>query len=399
MMTQFTNHSISLMQEIAAESSNVLQLKQRGYALATRRQKVDDLVAVLESNFQDSDGLLRTHIGSSASAYPTPTCKDWNSTIEGVDIVCNKKLIHETFPSFSDDIENVIHIRRAGDFSSQQMGQYMLQQIKRLGCTRLRGQVKSVEKNQAYRLEVETKEGIVIVNADVLVNAAGPYIAEIAQMLGAQLPVENIFHQKLAFEDHLGVIPRNMPFSIDIDEASLSWSDEERSMLEQDPELAWLGKEIVGGIHCRPEGSGQWLKLGWAYNREVSVPDNQKQLVEDPCFEPNFPEIVLRGASRLHPALTPYINSLPSSHVHYGGYYTMTKENWPLIGPIDHAGAYVVGALSGFGSMGACAAGELCADWVSNGLRPAYAHALSPQRYDDRELMAQLDKASDIGLL
>jgi len=38
--------------------------------------------------------------------------------------------------------------------------------------------------------------------------------------------------------------------------------------------------------------------------------------------------------------------------VYYGGFYTMTEENWPLIGPMEVDDVFVVGALSGFGTMG-----------------------------------------------
>ena len=47
LMTQFTDHSISLMHNIARESSNVLQMKQRGYALATRQTNIEDLIGTL----------------------------------------------------------------------------------------------------------------------------------------------------------------------------------------------------------------------------------------------------------------------------------------------------------------------------------------------------------------
>ena len=221
---------------------------------------------------------------------------------------------------------------------------------------------------------------------------------EIAKMLGVSLPVKNIFHQKLAFEDHLAAVPRNQPFSVDIDQATLDWSQEEQDYLNQDTELSWLTQPIIGGIHCRPEGAGRWIKLGWAYNRSLSVADNEKQLIEDPQYNSHFPEIVLRGASRLNPALASYIDSMPSNRVHYGGYYTMTKENWPLIGPMDNNGAYVVGALSGFGSMGACAAGSLCADWICGGELPEYAQALSLNRYKDPKWIKEM-ACTDVGLL
>ena len=55
-------------------------------------------------------------------------------------------------------------------------------------------------------------------------------------------------------------------------------------------------------------------------------------------------------------------------------------------------------AYSGFGTMAACAGGELCAAWVADAPLPDYAKALSMrallmQRYDDAELMALLSKS------
>lgn len=399
-MTQFANHSIQLMREIAAESDNILQMKQRGYVLATRNTNIDNLVNTLQTNYNQQSNMVRVHTDSCAqtTGYQQPHNDDWRSNIEGVDLLCNKTLINNTFGHFSAEIENVLHIRKAGEISSQQMGQFMLQQMKSFGCKRLRGKVRSISKNDQYSLEIETPQGTMTQKTQIVVNAAGPYVGEIASMLGVSLPVENIFHQKLAFEDHLAAVPRNQPFSVDIDQTTLGWDLEEQDSLNQDPELCWLTQPIVGGIHCRPEGSGHWIKLGWAYNRSISVADNQKQLIEDPQFSPHFPEIVLRGASRLNPALSPYIDVMPANRIHYGGYYTMTKENWPLIGPMDNSGAYVVGALSGFGSMSACAAGSLCADWICGGELPEYAQAFKLNRYQDPKWIKEM-ACADVGLL
>ncbi|MEH6571178.1 MAG: FAD-binding oxidoreductase [Halioglobus sp.] len=397
-MTEFTNHSISLMHDIARESSNVLQIKQRGYALATRRRNIDDLMEALESNYKASEGLVRVHNNSSSDSYVNPHSDDWTSSVNGVDVVSSKALIQKTFPAFSSQIENVLHIRRAGDFSGQQLGAYMLEQVKPLGCRRLRGHVESIVKDDRYTLEVSTQDGTVSLKVDRVVNAAGPYVGEIAKMLGAKLPVDNVFHQKIAFEDTLQAVPRNQPFSIDMDEACLDWKDEERAALYEDPNLTWLTQPIEGGTHCRPEGTGRWIKLGWAYNRNSSLPNNHQELINDPMYDSSFPEVVLRGAARLNPNLSPYIEKLPKGLVHYGGYYTMTKENWPLVGPLDHQGAFVAGALSGFGSMASCAAGSLCADWVCDGELPPYSHALAMSRYDDPTLRAQMSQ-TNIGLL
>ncbi|MFK8048646.1 MAG: NAD(P)/FAD-dependent oxidoreductase [Halioglobus sp.] len=397
-MTQFTEHSISLMHDIARESANVLQMKQRGYALATRRTDIQDLVETLESNYKTATDLVRHHTGGRSASYVDPHNDDWASSVNGVDVISNKQLIQRTFPAFSNSIENVLHIRRAGDFSGQQMGTYMLEQIKPFAHRRLRGHVETIASDGRYTLEIKTQDGNVSLKADIVVNAAGPYVGEIANMLGVKLPVTNIFHQKIAFEDTLATVPRDQPFSIDMDKARLEWSDEELLALSEDPNLSWLAGPIDGGTHCRPEGTGRWIKLGWAYNRTPSRPDNQQELINDPRFDANFPEIVLRGAARLNPNLRPYVEKLPPGLVHYGGYYTMTEENWPLVGPLDSKSAFIVGALSGFGSMASCAAGSLCADWICDGELPQYAHSFALSRYQDPELIAQMS-TTDIGLL
>ncbi|MGH7103869.1 MAG: FAD-dependent oxidoreductase, partial [Acetobacteraceae bacterium] len=116
-------------------------------------------------------------------------------------------------------------------------------------------------------------------------------------------------------------------------------------------------------------------------------------------IDAQFPDIVLRAASRLHPALKAYIGRLPRGARHYGGYYAMTEENWPLIGPMRTPGAFIAGGLSGFGTMAACMTGEICAAWIAGGALPAYAPALSLARHADGPLMAELAALKSRGLL
>ncbi|MDH3701471.1 MAG: FAD-dependent oxidoreductase, partial [Alphaproteobacteria bacterium] len=162
-----------------------------------------------------------------------------------------------------------------------------------------------------------------------------------------------------------------------------------------DPELGWLTEAMPGSIHCRPDGGdhGNWIKLGWAFN------DTPSQECLEPVLNDNFPEIVLRGAARLNPSLKSYYGHLPRNMTHYGGFYTLTAENWPLIGPMGVDGAFVVGAMSGFGTMAACAAGELCTKWLLGADLPDYADVLSLGRYDDHSLMAELFAQKSRGLL
>ncbi|MBU2676411.1 MAG: FAD-binding oxidoreductase, partial [Gammaproteobacteria bacterium] len=367
-MTAFTNDSIDLMQSLAVETRNRFNMTDRGYVLATRRADIGELTAAVGSRID-------------------------------VDVFSDPGLIGRKFPALSDDIRHVVHVKRGGDFSGQQLGQYMLEQFREAGGKRLSGDVTDIRNDKAYAIKIDCEDGIRIVEADVVINAAGPFIKRIGEMLGVDLPVINIYQQKIAFDDKLAAIPRDMPFSIDLDEKELSWTDEERALLAEDPECRWLTQMMPAGTHCRPEGGerGTWVKLGWAYNQRHSEP--QHDLENETARDPQFPEIVMRGAAALLPSLTPYIQTPPARFAHYGGYYTMTTENWPLIGPMGPTNAYIAGAMSGFGSMSACAAGNLCAAWVCGRELPDYATLLSLKRRDDATLMAELEKATNKGLL
>ncbi|MFQ5634424.1 MAG: NAD(P)/FAD-dependent oxidoreductase [Gammaproteobacteria bacterium] len=399
-MARFTNDSIDLMERIALESSNVLNMTRGGYVLATRRAEIDPVVAALHAGYDGADPApIRWHGDPSSRSYRAPEAGTWQEAPEGVDVLSNQALIRRSFPAFSSEIRHVVHIRRAGGISGQQMGQYMLERIRDAGGKTRRGLLKSVGQDRRFVLEVERPDGTERFRADVVVNAAGPFAAEVAAMLGVTLPLENVFQQKLAFEDAQGAVPRDMPFSVDLDARELDWTHEERELLAEDPDLAWLAGTLPGGTHCRPDGGagGTWVKLGWAYNSTPGVA--QQDLAGDPRMDPQFPEIVLRGAAALNPAPERYVEAPPGCRAHYGGYYPMTRENWPLIGPLGPGGAFVVGALSGFGSMAACAAGSLGAAWIAGGDLPAYAASLSLSRYDDEKLMAGITNATDKGIL
>ncbi len=367
-MTDFTNDSIDELDRLARESDNVFNMTRGGYVLATRRDDVSKIAADIPGDID-------------------------------VDVYDDQSQIQQKFPALAAEIKNVIHIRRGGDISGQQLGQYMLEEIRVAGGRKLQGDVIAIERDANYHLSVASGRETSVVTADTVVNAAGPFAGRIARMLGVELPVKNIYQQKIAFEDHLNVIPRDMPFSIDLDSKCLGWSEEERSMLAEDPDLEWLAGELPAGSHCRPDGGvhGKWVKLGWAYNKQLS--ESQEDMANEKAIDESFPEIVIRGAAAFIPALEPYIAAPPPRFSHYGGYYTMTEENWPLIGPLDDSGAFVIAALSGFGSMAACAAGKLCAAHICGGPLPDYAADLSLDRLTNVELLAELNASSNKGLL
>jgi len=385
-MVDFTNRSIELMEEIARETHNRINMTRRGYALATRDTDISDLIDQLYAGLGDSaTDQVRIHEDVTAASYLSPHSSDWQSVPDGVDILRNAELIHTTFPTYSQEIQSVIHIRRGGDISGQQLGMYMLEYLVTQGATRINGTVSTISSGESFTLGIKAKNSCQSVNARKLVNAAGPFANEIATMLGVKIPVYNTFQQKIAFEDHASAIPRIMPFSIDLDPQRLDWQDDELELLRQDPKFEPFTHMMPGSVHCRPDGgeNGSWVKLGWAYNVMQATPS------WDLPLDDHFPELVLRGAApaRLH---------------HYGGWYTLTDENWPLIGPLGKNkflnDAFMNCALSGFGTMAACAGGELCAAWVAGKKLPSYAAAFSMQRYENDTLMNQL-KSSNKGIL
>ena len=62
-------------------------------------------------------------------------------------------------------------------------------------------------------------------------------------------------------------------------------------------------------------------------------------------------------------------------------------------------GAFVIGALSGFGLMAAAGAGELLAAWVTDSGRPDFAPAFRLERYEDPDYRKLLETWGSSGQL
>jgi glycine/D-amino acid oxidase-like deaminating enzyme len=249
-----------------------------------------------------------------------------------------------------------------------------------------------VGKGRVEEVRVETEAGPVYVSTRAFVVAAGPLLKEVGAMLGLDLPVFNELHGKIAFRDHLGVIPRHVPLMIWTDPLSLPWKDEEREELAASEKTRWLLGEFPGGVHFRPEGGGDSpvILALWTYDIKPQEP------VWPPAFQPEYGEVVIRGMVRMIPGLSVYLEKMSPPWVD-GGYYCKTHENRPLIGPLPVTGAFVIGALSGFGIMASMAAGELLAKHVTGGNLPSYAPFFLLGRYQDpeyREMLANWDATS-----
>ena len=205
-------------------------------------------------------------------------------------------------------------------------------------------------------------------------------------MVEVDLPVFSERHVKVAINDHLGAVPREAPLVMWTDPQYLPWSEDERAELAGSDETRWLLREFPEGVHARPEGGpgSNVLLILWTYETdpvEAAFPIS---------VDPFYPEIVLRGLATVIPGLEAYFNRMPKPVID-GGYYTKTQENRPLAGPMPVEGAYVIGALSGFGLMAAPASGELLAAHVAGSELPHYAPAFALARYEDPDYQKLLE--------
>jgi glycine/D-amino acid oxidase-like deaminating enzyme len=273
---------------------------------------------------------------------------------------------------------------------------YFLEEAAARGAMVLRGRVTGVglRGGKVTGVEVATPGGSETIATERFVVAAGPFAARVAALLGVELPIHCELHRKMALEDRHRVVPRDAPLVIWDDPQFLPWSEAERRSLDTAPEMHHLLRRFPAGAHFRPEGGpdSQTLLLLWAYDIEpveprLPLPDS-----------PDFPEIVLRGLCTPVPGLATYLEPLQRGFVD-GGYYTKTRENRPLIGPLPVEGAFVFAALSGYGLMAASAGGELLAAHLAGTQLPPWADAFRLERYADPKYRALLENWGDTGQL
>lgn len=398
-MVRLVSRSIDLLEDLARASGNMFGMNRRGYLyVSAGAAQAEALRRSAEEAAALGAGPLRIHQAGQASrhAYVPAASHGFEEAQRGADFITDQALIRAHFPYLSEQIVAVLHARRCGWLSAQQLGMYLLDKARARGVRLLPARVVGVEQSggrvQAVRLTGDGAPERIETNH--FVNAAGPLLAEVGRMLGVELPVFSERHLKLAFEDRLQAVPRTAPMLINADPLVLDWSDEERELLAEEPETRRLLEPLPAGAHLRPEGEGSspWVLALWAYDA-VPVPE-----IFPPLVDPQFAEIAMRGVSAILPGLQPYIERPPRPTLD-GGYYTKTRENRPLIGPLPVQGAYVLGALSGYGVMAACAAGELLAAHITGGRLPEYAPAFLPSRYSDPVYLQMLEEWGETGQL
>jgi glycine/D-amino acid oxidase-like deaminating enzyme len=392
-MLALMNCSIDLMEQLADESGNVFHLNRRGYlyitgdenklpGLRTRSQKISEL----------GGGELRIH-SAAQSCYQPAAAEGFHDQPGGADMLIGQDLIHKHFPYLTDKAAAALHARRAGWLSAQQLGMYLLEQARAEGVKFTSARVEAVELSGGHVRGVRLSSGQQV-DAPVFINAAGPYFKEVGKMLGVDLPVETELHLKVVMKDALGVVGRDAPLLIWDDTQLLPWSSEERAGLQAEAETAWLTERFPAGAHTRPEGGrdSQNIILLWEYRTKVMEP------AWPPPLDEIYPEIALRGMATMLPGLEQYFAHIPRPQLD-GGYYTHTPENRLLAGPLEIEGAYVIGALSGYGIMAGCGAGDLLSRHITGQTLPSYAPDFTLERYKDPIYQEKLKALDGTGQL
>lgn len=394
-MIRLMNRSIDLLEELAEASNNRFLMNRRGYLWCTADPiRAEDYREHGLKAAAEGAGELRIHTGRMSDPdYRPHTADGWEDQPEGADLILEDMLLHQAFPYLGRDVYSALHTRRCGWLSGQQLGMELLERARAAGVEVIEGRVEVVETTggRVTGVKLSGRSGNLKISTGRFVNAAGPMLAQVGRLLDIELPVSSELHLKTSFEDHLGVVPRDLPFLVWDDPQRLAWSAEEKEALAEHEDTAWLTTTLPAGAHMRPEGRKHVLLL-WPYHTDAVAETFPLEIPDE------YTELCLRGLTTVLPALAPYVDHLPRPHVD-GGYYTKTRENRLLACPLPVEGAFVLGALSGHGLMASMAAAEIAAAHITGATLPDYAPAFDLTRYDDPAYMERVESWSEDGQL
>ena len=164
-------------------------------------------------------------------------------------------------------------------------------------------------------------------HAEWVVNAAGPYAGEVADLVGCQIPFVSRRHELLVLEESAAV-PEEIPWLIDMDRQ----------------------------VHMRPDGSGRALIGGFLGHDEAIDPNTY-----DPELSEEWSKEVRREASHSFCITNPQSKVLKG----WSGLYPGTIDYMPVIDE-TLPGLVTAAGFSGTGLMHAPIVGEIVADLTSS---------------------------------
>jgi len=192
---------------------------------------------------------------------------------------------------------------------------------------------------------VETNRGIL--QSRLVVNAAGPFAAEVGRMVNVVLPLETVRRQKVYIKTAVE-IPQDAPFTVNVSNNS----------------------------YWRPEPGG--VLIAWVDSDEpVSQPSEKVHT------DWEFPAVTLDKVKRLAPFFEQIEKTLRQPDMNTSaGYYVYTPDDQPLIGPIPEVPGFYVNCGYWAGVMLSPEAGKRISDLVTGKLDPK-DNPLRPSRYKE----------------
>jgi glycine/D-amino acid oxidase-like deaminating enzyme len=185
--------------------------------------------------------------------------------------------------------------------------------------------------------------------APVVVDAAGGWVRQVAELAGAPVPLAPVRHQLLITDPEPGIDPA-------------------------DP----IVRVVDAAVYLRPARAG--LMVGGFETDPLPV-DPRRQ---PPSFSTDDLQLdlaVLRKLAAQVSAETPVAGTAPVAE-HRGGLFTMSPDGRFVAGPVpDMPGLWVASGCNGSGFSSSPALGEALAAWITTGTAPPGVAALSPARF------------------
>ncbi|NKQ34017.1 MAG: FAD-binding oxidoreductase, partial [Chloroflexi bacterium] len=140
-MVRYMNRSIDLLEELADKSGNFFGLNRRGYVFLTADPEQAKAMRVFAEEASSlGAGELRIHTGGPDDPPYVPwAAEGYKDQPEGADLILDPAIIRELFPFINPDVIAMLHPRRCGWLSAQQLGMYLLDQARAHGARLVRG--------------------------------------------------------------------------------------------------------------------------------------------------------------------------------------------------------------------------------------------------------------------
>ena len=187
------------------------------------------------------------------------------------------------------------------------------------------------------------------VAAPVVVDAAGGWVRQVAELAGAWVPVAPVRHQLLITAPSAQVNPA-------------------------DP----IVRVVDAAVYLRPARGG--LMAG-GFEADPLPVDPRRQAASFTTDDMPLDLGVLRRLTAQVAAEVPVVTAVAVAE-HRGGMFTMSPDGRFIAGPLpDLPGLWVASGCNGSGFSSSPALGEALAAWITTGTAPAGMTALSPGRF------------------